>query len=182
MDSDGCGCITVHAIDFAHSSKISNVFWPFNQCFTFFLVFSNATILHDPPDDCWFVIFDLNQIFLIKISPNFFLFLEHILVMVMWSGVLMKSLTSKWSSLIFLMAAPLSWLMNNCGPWSSQVIMSTSLHTIYIHIHTRASAISAMVQMHYYNYQSAPQPPNSGIHLNSVTWHSSDRGSTCARL
>lgn len=105
--------------------------------------------------------FRLNQIFLIKISPNFFLFLGHIYVLVMWSGVLMKSMTSKWSSLIFLMAAPLSWLMNNCGPWSSQVIMSISLHTIYTHIHTRTSAISAMVQMHYYNYQSAPQPPNS---------------------
>lgn len=182
MGPDGCGCITVYAIDFARSSLISNGFWvAYNQCYIIFLVFSNASILHVPLEHCWFVISDLNQIFLIQNSSNFFLFLGIFMCMFMWSGVLMKSMTSKWSSLIFLMAATLLWLTRwiTAGPEAHK----SSCQQVYTQCtHTHTSAISAMVQMYYCNYQSAPQPPNSGIRLSSVTWCSSDGGSTCARL
>lgn len=85
---------------------------------------------------------------------------------------------SKWSPLIFLMAGPLSWLLDlvESTVLTTQVTMPVSIHSICSH------TIRAAVQFHCCNYQSAPQPPNWGIHLNSVKWHFTDRGLSCARL
>lgn len=101
----------------------------------------------------WFLTW--TEFYLLETHPISFFFLFYIFkCMFMWSGVLMKSMTSKWSSLIFLMAGPLSWLsdpVNNCGPWSSQIIMSThSLHLdthTYTHIHNQRHGPDALLQL-----------------------------------
>lgn len=103
-----------------------------------------------------------------------------------------KNLTSEWSSLIFIMAGPLSWLPDllcQCRPQelsvnmvlTMQAPMPASADAITWHTKSRTSN-HGHGPNHGCNYQSASQPSNWGIHLNSVKWHFSDRGSSCSRL
>lgn len=94
--------------------------------------------------------------------------------------------TTKWSSLIFLMEGPLSWLpdlVSKDRPLELKALgLNHASHNASIYFTCSHTHIRVLVQFHRRNYQSAPQPPNWGIYLNSVKWHFSDRGSSRARL
>lgn len=93
-----------------------------------------------------------------------------------WKG---KIWHLEWNSLIFLMARAIVVI---AWPPKLSVNMVLVSSRATAPLSSQHSGKQSHASVHGRNYQSASQPSNWGIRLNSVKWHFSGGGTRCSRL